>query len=40
MYDISIAVSPQAGMAVGFIGAGLVVLLSFLLSTILPTRYP
>lgn len=40
MYDIFISVSPQVGLSVGFIGAGLVVLLSFLLSTILPTKYP
>jgi hypothetical protein len=40
MYDIFISVDAQAGMAVGFVGAGLVVLLSFLLSTILPTKYP
>jgi len=40
MYDIFISVGAQGALSVGFIGAGLVVLLSFLLSTILPTKYP
>lgn len=38
MYDIFISVSPQVALSVGFVGAGLVVLLSFLLSTIVSTK--